>query len=94
MGMGVRCLSTRNRGQDSRQQSPDRPIEEGRHLLRSGGEPFIGTGFPAACGDDVLRVGVSGVRLHSTLLRGRGEKSTARTGVSCGGMEIPAYLCD
>ena len=94
MGMGVRCLSTRNRGQDSRQQSPDRPIEEGRHLLRSGGEPFIGAGFPAACGDDVLRVGVSGVRLHSTLLRGRGEKSTARTGVSCGGMEIPAYLCD
>ena len=40
--------------------------------------------------------GISALRaqLHSALVRGWREKSTARTGVACGGMEIPAYLCD
>ena len=42
----------------------------------------------------MLRVGVPGVWLHSALVRGWREKSTACTGVACGGMEIPAYLCD
>ena len=42
------------------------------------------------------KVGISPLRaeLHSALVRDWREKSTVRTGVACGGMEIPAYLCD
>jgi len=63
-------------------------------LPKCGGDPCIGAGLSAAWGGDVLRVGVPGVWLHSALVRGWREKSTAHTGVHVGGMEIPAYLCD